>query len=178
MVSARKPESFVWTIMGSNCCCDSHSTTRWVSCKKGSISSVARSQAEVRHCCCRRSVQRSEARGRAVGWICLLHENARALSSDFSTLRPGFKKCIFRSCIYRIYVDDQPKQCKTCVFTRKSGSVTMWWALDHTGSTLFARSLTQSQEHREGAGKPGFTQRELDRAVAWALPEPYNMTSS
>ena len=31
--------------MRSNCCCDSHSTTRRASCKKGSISSVARTQA-------------------------------------------------------------------------------------------------------------------------------------
>ena len=31
-------------VMRSNCCCDSHSTTRHVSCKKGSISSVARTR--------------------------------------------------------------------------------------------------------------------------------------
>ena len=31
--------------MRSNCCCDSHSTTRRVSCKKGSISSAARTRA-------------------------------------------------------------------------------------------------------------------------------------
>ena len=32
-------------LMRSNCCCDSHSTTMWVSCKKGSISSAARTRA-------------------------------------------------------------------------------------------------------------------------------------
>ena len=31
-------------LMRSNCCCDSHSTTRQVSCKKGSISSAARTR--------------------------------------------------------------------------------------------------------------------------------------
>ena len=45
MASARKPTHSCGPLMRSNCCCDSHSTTRRVSCKKGSISSAARTQA-------------------------------------------------------------------------------------------------------------------------------------
>ena len=47
--------------MRSNCCCDSHSTTRRASCKKGSTSSAAGTQA------CSSRVQRLEARGQGVG---------------------------------------------------------------------------------------------------------------
>ena len=36
---------FCGPVMRSNCCCNSHSTTKRVSCKKGSISSAARTQA-------------------------------------------------------------------------------------------------------------------------------------
>ena len=51
-------------IMRSNCCCDSHSTTRRVSCKKRKHKQVVR-----HYCCCYecRRVQRSKARGRGVG---------------------------------------------------------------------------------------------------------------
>ena len=36
------------------------------------------------------------------------------------------KQCVYRHCIYRIHVDDQPKRCKTCAFTHRS--VSMWMA--------------------------------------------------
>ena len=112
-------------IMRSNCCCDSHSTTRRVSCKKGSISSAARTQACSPHCCCCR-VQNSEARGRGVGWwrhhfgkyVDLL--STRKRTPRFRIL-PDLvsKKCVFRHCVYRIRVDGRPKWCKTCVYTKE-----------------------------------------------------------
>ena len=100
-------------IMRWNCCCNSHSNTRRVSCKKGSISSAARSQA------CSPPLllllllflwdvagfrgRRQEVEGWGNGVIVLEsmrircpHENERAAFSDFSTLRPVFKKVHFQ----------------------------------------------------------------------------------
>ena len=88
-------------IMRSNCCCYSHSTTMQVSCKKGSISSAARTQA------CSPPLMLllwdvAGFRGRGLEFagvidtesmhICCPHENARPAFLDFSTLKPGFKK--------------------------------------------------------------------------------------
>ena len=104
-----------------NCCCDSHSTTRHVSCKKGSISSAARTQA----CSLplllllllllllwdlagfRRQRQKVEGWGNSVivlesMRICRPHDNGRATFPDFSTLRLFQKKCVFRRCVFRI----------------------------------------------------------------------------
>ena len=88
----------------------------------------------------RHGVQRSEAWGRGVGrWrhrhhlesmqIHRPHENGKAAFSDFSTLRPVFKKCIFWHCVYKIRMDGWPKQCNTCVFSQKSVFV---WTAPHT----------------------------------------------
>ena len=99
-------------VMMLNCCCNSHSTTRHVNCKKGCI--LLRH--EHKHVVSivvvvvmrRRWVQRSEARGRGVGrWrhrysksmqIRRPHENGRAAFSFFIffTLRPIFKKVRFQ----------------------------------------------------------------------------------
>ena len=97
-------------IMRSNCCCDSHSTTRRVSCKKGSISSAARTQAfsppllllllwDVAGF----RGQRQEVEGWGDGVIVSKsmrirypHEYARAAFLDFSTLKPSFKKVHFQ----------------------------------------------------------------------------------
>ena len=95
--------------MRSNCCCDLHLTTRQVSCEKGSISSVARTQA------CSPPLlllllwdvagfrgRRQEVEGWGHGAIVLesmrircSHEKGRAVFLDFFTLRPIFKKCAF-----------------------------------------------------------------------------------
>ena len=100
-----------WPIMRSNCCRDSHSTTRRVSCKKGSISSEAPTQA------CSPPLWlllllllllwdiagirggRLEIGGWGDGVIVFIsmrircpHENGRAAFSYFSTLRAVFKK--------------------------------------------------------------------------------------
>ena len=53
--------------MRSNCCFDSNSTTRRVSCKKGSISSAAQTQAIVVVVMRCRGVQRSKVSGQGVG---------------------------------------------------------------------------------------------------------------
>ena len=84
-------------LMRSNCCCDSHSTTRQVSCKKGSISSAARTQAcgpplllLLRYVAgFRGQLQEVEEWGDGVivlesMWIRCLHENERATFSDYS----------------------------------------------------------------------------------------------
>ena len=99
--------------MRSNCCWDSHSTTRRVSCKKGWISSVAQTRAcsppslllllwDVDGCGDRVIVLESI-------WIRRPHENRRAVILDFSTLRP----------VFRIHVDDWPKRCNGC-FSKKT----------------------------------------------------------
>ena len=84
--------------MRSNCCWDSHSTTRRESCKKGWISSAARTRA------CSPPLLLLllllwDVEGRGDDIIILEsmqirrpHENGRAAFSDFSTLRPVFKK--------------------------------------------------------------------------------------
>ena len=92
-------------LMRSNCCCDLHSTTVRVSCKKGSISSAARTGA------CSPPLllllllwdvavfrgQRQEVEGWDDGVIVSErmqirrpHKNGRAAFSDFSTQRPFF----------------------------------------------------------------------------------------
>ena len=58
-------------------------------------------------------------------WICCPHENGRAAFSDFSTLRPVFKKLRFQE-LFRIRVDGWPKRCYTCAFSQKS--VLVWTA--------------------------------------------------
>ena len=91
--------------MRSNCCWDSHSTTRRESCKKGWISSAARTRA------CRPPLLLLllllwDVEGRGDDVIILEsmqirrpHENGRAAFSDFSTLRPVFKKvCLQDPC--------------------------------------------------------------------------------
>ena len=117
-------------IMRPNCCCDSHSNTRRVSCKKGSISSVAQTQA------CSPPLLlllwdvagfrgwRLEVEGWGDGVIILgslrirrPHENGKAVFSDFPT---RFQKgCVFRRHVFRIHVDSRPKQCNTCAFSQK-----------------------------------------------------------
>ena len=100
-------------LMRLNCCWDSQSTTRRVGCKKGSISSAARTRA------CSPPLllllllllwdvaafrgRRLEVKGWGDGVIVLEsmrihcpHGYGRAAFPDFSTLRPFSKKCIFR----------------------------------------------------------------------------------
>ena len=96
-------------LMRSNCC-NSHSTARRVSCKKGYISSAAQTQA------CSPLLllllwdvagfrgQSQEIQGWGDGvivlesmWIHCPHENRRAVFSGFSTLRPVFKKVCFQA---------------------------------------------------------------------------------
>ena len=93
-------------IMRWNCCCDSHSTTMRVSCKKGSIASAAQTQACSPPLLLSLLWDVAGFRGRrqvVVGWddgvidkesmqIPCPHENTREAFLDFSTLRPGFKK--------------------------------------------------------------------------------------
>ena len=84
------------TIMRSNCCCDSHSTARRVSCKKHEHKRQSAIVVVMR----RRGVQRSKARGRGVGrwrhrfgkFEDLPYTGKWVTFSDFSTLRPSFKK--------------------------------------------------------------------------------------
>ena len=86
--------------MRSNCCCNSHSTTRRVSCKKGSMSSVAWTRA------CSLPLLLLllwDVAGWGDGVIILEsmrirhpHENRRAAFSEFSTLRPVLKKVRFQ----------------------------------------------------------------------------------
>ena len=100
-------------LMRSNCCCDSHSTTRQVSCKKGSISYVAWTQAcsppllLLLLLLLRDVVGFRGRRLEVKGWgdgvivlesmrICRPHENRRAVILDFSMLRPIFIKGRFQ----------------------------------------------------------------------------------
>ena len=109
---------FCGPVMRSNCCCNSHSTTKRVSCKKGSISSAAQTRA------C--SPPLLLLLWDVAGWgdrVIVLesmqirrpHENGRAVFSDFSTLRPVFKKVRFQ--------DPYGRSAKTmqylCVFAKE-----------------------------------------------------------
>ena len=95
------------TAMRSNCSCDTHSTTRHVSCKKGSISSAARTCSPLLLLLLLWNVagfrgQRQEGWGDGVivsGSMCIRHphENGRAVFSDSSTLRLGSKKVHFQA---------------------------------------------------------------------------------
>ena len=110
--------------MRSNCCCDSHSTTRRVSCKKGSISSAARTRA------CSPPLLLLllwDVAGWGNGVIILEsmrircpHENGRAAFLDFSTLRPIFKKVHFQALRFQ---DPYGRSAKTmqyaCVFAKQ-----------------------------------------------------------
>ena len=120
-------------LMRSNCCYDSHSTTRQVSCKKGSISSAARTQA------CSPPLllllwdvagfrgQRQEVEGWAMAslfWkVCgfAVHMKTGGLRFQISPPWDPFSKmCVFRRCIFRIRMDGRPKRCNTCAFSQKS----------------------------------------------------------
>ena len=119
-------------LMRSNCCFDSHSTTRRVSCKKGSISSAAWTQA------CRPPLLlllllRDVAGFR--GWrgmtssfwkVCgfTVHMKTGGLHFlIFLPWDPFSKKCVFRCCVFRIRVDSWPKWYNTCGFSPKSAPV-------------------------------------------------------
>ena len=125
MASARKPESFVWTVNEVELLLRLTLNSREVGCKKGSISSAARTQA-----CSPQLLllllllllwdvvgfrgQRQEVEGWGDGVIVLEsmpirrpHENWRAAFSDFSTLIPFSKKCVFRHCVFRIRMDSR-----------------------------------------------------------------------
>ena len=89
------------SLMRSNCCCDSHSTTRRVRCKKGWISSAARSRAWSPPLLLLLLLWDVEGRGHDViilesMQICRPHKNRRAAFLDFSTLRLVFKKVRFQ----------------------------------------------------------------------------------
>ena len=102
-------------LMRSNCCCDSHSTTRQVNCKKGSISSAARTQACILSLVLLlRDVagfrgRRQEVEGWDNGVIVLEsmrigcpYKSGRPAFSDFSTLRPVFKKSAFSGSVWTV----------------------------------------------------------------------------
>ena len=123
-------------VMRSNCCCDWRSTTRHVSCKKGSISSAVGTRA------CSPPLlllllwdvagfrgQRQEVEGWGDGvivWESMQirrpHENGRAVLSDFSSLRPGFKKNAFSGSVWTVGQNEEIR----LRFSRQS--VFMWTA--------------------------------------------------
>ena len=113
MASARKPELFVWT---DN---EVELLLQLTLDYKVSKLKETRTQAVVHHCCCATS-QGSEVKVCGDGVINTesmqirrAHKNARAAFS------PGFSK----KCVFRLRVDDQPKQFKTCALTIKCVSV-------------------------------------------------------
>ena len=93
-------------VMRSNCCCDSHSTTRPVSCKKVSIYfAQTQTWSPLLLLLLLWDVvgfrgQRQEVEVKVIFLesmqICCPHENGTAAFSDFSTLRPVFKKVHFQ----------------------------------------------------------------------------------
>ena len=125
-------------IMRSNCCCDSHSTTRRVSWKKGSISSAAWTQAcspplllllwwDVTGFGGRRL--EVDGWGNGVLKVCWFAVYTRTGGLRFWTCPPWdpfSKKCVLRRCFYRIRVDGRPKRCNTCAFSQKN--VFVWTA--------------------------------------------------
>ena len=129
MASARKPELFVWTD-------NEVQLLLWLTLDyKASKLQETRTQAAVHHCCCcccyeTCAVQRSKARGRGVGrWR---HWNGKYADLPSTRKREGCvfppwdpvsKKWVFRRCVYRIHVDDRPKQCTCSAFILKSVSV-------------------------------------------------------
>ena len=121
-------------IMRSNRCCDSHSTTRRVSCKKGSISSAARTQA------CSPPLlllliwdvagfrgRRQEVEGWGDGVIVLesmqIHcpqDNRRAAFSNLFTLKPVFKKVHFQALCFQDLCGPLAKKMQyMCIFTKE-----------------------------------------------------------
>ena len=114
--------------MRSNCCCDSHSTTKRVSCKKGSISSAAQTRA----CSPPLLLLLWDVAGRGDGVIVLEsmrirrpHENGRAAFSDFSTLRHVFKKVRFQVLRFQdLYGRSAKTMQYVCVFEKKN--VVVW----------------------------------------------------
>ena len=94
--------------------------------------------------------------------ICCPHKNTRAAFSDFSTLRPCFKKAFSGAAFFKIHVDDWPKQCNTCEFTLKSISVwtgpffchfyTRQWPANL--AVLFAARSTDLDRSRYIGGQP------------------------
>ena len=124
MASARKPESFNEVEL----------LLRLTLNYKASKLQKTRTQAVVRQCCCYEMLQ--GRRLEVVGWgngVIVLESMQIAVHMKtwglhfwiFPPWDPVSKKCIFRCCIFKIRVDDRPKQCKTCAFPQKSVSVWM-----------------------------------------------------
>ena len=112
-------------VIRSNCCCDSHSTTRRVSCKKGSISSAARTRACSPPLLLLLLLWDIARWGDGVNVLESMrirhpHGNGRAAFSDFSTLRPVFKKVRFQALRFRDSYGRSAKMMQyVCVFEKK-----------------------------------------------------------
>ena len=154
MASARKSECLCGPLMRSNCCCDSHSTTRRVSCKKGSICSAAWTWASspplllLLWDVAGFRVRRQEGWGDGVivsesMQIRHPHRNGRAAFSDFSTLGPVFKKVRFQPLCFQDLCGRSAKTMQyICVFRKRAFSsgrgliLNPWLTL---GSIVFCR---------------------------------------
>ena len=138
------PNLLCGPVMRSNCCCDSHSTMRRVSCKIFNIQYVQyllwhKHEHVVRHCCCYcyETLRGSEVRGkrsRGGAMATLFWKVSRfAVQTRTGGLRfrisppwdPFSKKCIFRHCIFKT-ANKWPKRCNTCAFSPRS--IFVWTA--------------------------------------------------
>ena len=165
--------------MRSNCCFDSHSAIRHVSCKKGSISSAARTRACSPPLLLLLLWDVAAFRGkrsRGDGVIVLEstrrpHENGRAAFSDFSTLRPVLKKVSFQVLRFQ---DPYGRSAKTmqymCVFRKTAFSCGRRLSLAVLDLTLLYLWPEGRSVNRPCWGWVGSLR--IEAALLWT-PKPY-----